>query len=117
MAARKKKLPRLVPGGATKPRPTREIDLPGIGASVVIQVPTVGAWYTIERIEDRKTRDIAVAALALIEPEMTAEQLEEAVKEWPISDWLILDEALTDLMDGSEEALRAAQREFRGADN
>lgn len=115
---RGKSLPRLIPGGATRPRARKEVDLPGIGASVVIQAPSVGAWQATERIEgDQYDRGVALAALSLVEPEMTPEQLGAAVKEWPMTDWMILDDAVADLMGITEEALHDAQREFRDANN
>lgn len=117
--ARGKSLPRLIPGGNIKPRARKEVNLPGIGASVVIAVPSVGAYQEIDHSSKLTSRqkDIALAALALVEPEMTAEQLTEAINDWPITDWIILDNALADLMGITEEALHDAQREFRNANN
>jgi hypothetical protein len=116
--AKKSKLPRLVPGSPSTPRPRREVDLPGIGASVVIEAPSVHAYITTQDLEGTQhDRNVALAALALVEPEMTAEQLAEAVRDWPMTDWMVLDDALADLMGITEEALQLAQREFRGADD
>lgn len=116
--AKKSKLPRLVPGNASTPRPRREVDLPGIGASVVIEAPSVGAYMATQDLEgSQHDRNVALAALALVEPEMTAEQLAAAVTDWPMTDWMVLDDALADLMGITEEALQLAQREFRGAND
>lgn len=112
----RKALPRLVPGAPPAQRARREVDLPGIGASVVIAAPSVAQWQATEQMEGTDhQRSIALVALSLVEPELSAEQLSAAVKDWPFTDWQILDAALADLMQINEEALRAAQREFRGA--
>ena len=116
--AAKKKLPRLVPGGPSKPRARREVDLPGIGASVVIEAPSVGAYLELEQSGLKgNDYDIALIGMALVEPEMTAEEFKRVIEDWPITDWQELDRALSDLMGISEEALRAAQREFRESDD
>lgn len=110
------KLPRLVPGAPGKPRARKEVDLPGIGASVVIEAPSVSQWQATEQMDGTDhERSVALCALALVEPEMTGEQLGAAVKDWPMTDWVVLDRAVADLMEITEEALRAAQHEFRAS--
>lgn len=112
----RKTLPRFVPGTLKDPE-TIEVNLPGIGASVVIRQPTVGAYLAIQqqKLGDDE-ESIALAAVSLVEPEMTADEFREAIKSWPLSDWFALGRAVNETMGTDKETLAIAQREFRGPD-
>lgn len=112
-----KKLPRLQAGQKPDAK-TREVELPDLGATVLLRRPTVGEFTELHEglvaaDASEYLYSIALAATCLVEPELDAEQLKAAVDEWSPTDWMVLQAAALDLTGAGGGALRAAQDQFR----
>lgn len=99
----------------------REVELVDMGASVVLQKPTVAAL--IELQEAHKDLDdstltgqfhgaVALVAALLVEPDMGEEELRTQVEQMSPSDWDRLQDAAMQLSGMREEVEPAARADF-----
>lgn len=114
-----KTLPRLKAEIATHARKPerRTVDLPTLGASVVIEQPTMADIITVQEglpdNVDGATASKAMVLLAIVEPKMETDYLDWAINGgWPPGDWMILVNEVNDLTGMGEVASRAARAAF-----
>lgn len=104
----------------------KELPLPELGekdAGVLLRTPSIDHTHALERAsEERKDNGISSPAVIAdllatycVDPDLTREEWEETVKEWPAPTMSRIYQGCADLAGASEEEGRALASEFRGS--
>lgn len=97
-----------------------EIKLPELGGSILIRELSVGQQdekgeKTPDSVEDWQLKHTALSlSYYVVDPELTAEEWEEAIGDWPQNALNTVTRKIAELEGVSEEELRSAVTEFRG---
>lgn len=88
--------------GARPQSSEQEVELPDLGATVLLRKPQVTAMIDAQKHittdSDEFEDSLRLVAITLAEPQLSAEQLGDEVREWTTEDWMTLQAAALDLI-------------------